>query len=343
MDCDASFDPRELPRVADPVAAGRADLVLGARSAAAAAGWPLHARAANALLAAELRRRTRVPLRDLGPMRAARREALLALGLRDRRFGWPLEMVLRAAAAGWRIDEVTVTQRPRAGRSKVTGTVRGTVRASATWARCSRDARRPRHRQGAGRRAGQDAALPAVHARAGRAARPRCAAGHARRRGRRRRRRAACSCSTARPARGSRPAGRSSPQRGDGLAERLAAAFEDAGAPAFLVGMDTPQLTPALIRAGLRALATHDAAFGPAADGGYWGIGLRRARRAVFQDIPMSEPHTGRAQRRRLQALGLRTAELPALLDVDTIAAARAVAAAAPESRFAATLAELAA
>jgi glycosyltransferase involved in cell wall biosynthesis len=129
MDCDASFDPRELPRVADPVAAGRADLVLGARSAHAGAGWPVHARAANALLAAELRRRTRVPLRDLGPMRAARREALLGLGLRDRRFGWPLEMVLRAAAAGWRIDEVTVSQRPRAGRSKVTGTVRGTARA----------------------------------------------------------------------------------------------------------------------------------------------------------------------------------------------------------------------
>src|SRR5829696_7424468 len=128
MDCDASFDPRELPRVADPVAAGRADLVLGARSAAAGA-WPLYARAANALLAAELRRRTRVALRDLGPMRAARREPLLALGLRDRRFGWPLEMVLRAASAGWRIDEVTVSQRPRNGRSKVTGTVRGTLRA----------------------------------------------------------------------------------------------------------------------------------------------------------------------------------------------------------------------
>src|SRR5918994_540198 len=62
-------------------------------------------------------------------LRAARREALLGLGLRDRRFGWPLEMVLRAAAAGWRIDEVAVSQRPRAGRSKVTGTVRGTARA----------------------------------------------------------------------------------------------------------------------------------------------------------------------------------------------------------------------
>jgi hypothetical protein len=62
-------------------------------------------------------------------MRAARRTDLLALGIRDRRFGWPLEMVLRAAAAGWRIDEVVVDYRPRAGRSKVTGTVRGTVRA----------------------------------------------------------------------------------------------------------------------------------------------------------------------------------------------------------------------
>jgi glycosyltransferase involved in cell wall biosynthesis len=128
MDCDASFDPRELPRVADPVAAGRADLVLGARAAAVPGAWPAHARVANAALAWELRRRARVPLRDLGPMRAARREALVALGMRDRRFGWPLEMVLRAAAAGWRIDEVVVGYAPRAGRSKVTGTVRGTVR-----------------------------------------------------------------------------------------------------------------------------------------------------------------------------------------------------------------------
>jgi glycosyltransferase involved in cell wall biosynthesis len=128
MDCDASFDPRELPRVADPVAAGRADLVLGARAAAPGA-WPAHARLANAALAWELRRRAGIPLRDLGPMRAARRDALLALGVADRRFGWPLEMVLRAAAAGWRIDEVVVGYAPRAGRSKVTGTVRGTVRA----------------------------------------------------------------------------------------------------------------------------------------------------------------------------------------------------------------------
>jgi len=129
MDCDASFDPRELPRVADPVAAGSADLVLGARRVAPGAAWPAHARLANAALAFELRRRTGVRLTDLGPMRAARREDLLALGIRDRRFGWPLEMVLRAAAAGWRIEEAPVSYLAREGRSKVTGTMRGTVRA----------------------------------------------------------------------------------------------------------------------------------------------------------------------------------------------------------------------
>jgi len=128
MDCDASMDPRELPRVADPVRAGRADMVLGARAAQPGA-WPLHARAANAVLAFELRRRAKLPLTDLGPMRAARREALLGLGIADRRFGWPLEMVLRAAEAGWRIDEVSITYLPREGRSKVTGTARGTARA----------------------------------------------------------------------------------------------------------------------------------------------------------------------------------------------------------------------
>jgi glycosyltransferase involved in cell wall biosynthesis len=129
MDCDASFDPRDLPRVTDPVRAGTADLMLGARRPVARGAWPLHARAANTVLALELRRRTGAPLRDLGPMRAAHRQALLDLGLRDRRFGWPLEMVLRAAAEGWTIREVGVGYHPREGRSKVTGTVRGTVRA----------------------------------------------------------------------------------------------------------------------------------------------------------------------------------------------------------------------
>jgi glycosyltransferase involved in cell wall biosynthesis len=124
MDCDATLDPRELPRVANPVAGGAVDLVLGARRGDGA----LHARIANRALAFELRRRTGVRVTDLGPMRAAGRQPLLDLGIRDRRFGWPLEMVVRAAAAGWTIEEVPVSELPRRGRSKVTGTVRGTLR-----------------------------------------------------------------------------------------------------------------------------------------------------------------------------------------------------------------------
>lgn len=127
MDCDGSLDPRDLPRVADPVAAGSADLVLAARDASRGA-WPFHVRLANRALAFELRRRTGLALTDLGPMRAARRSALLELGIEDRRFGWPLEMVLRAHQAGWRITEDTVPYSPREGRSKVTGTARGFVR-----------------------------------------------------------------------------------------------------------------------------------------------------------------------------------------------------------------------
>jgi len=137
MDCDGSLDPRELPLVSGSVVGGRAELALGERRPCSGA-WPLHARLANRLLAFELRRRTRLALRDLGPMRAARRESLLELGIADRRFGWPLEMILLAHRAGWRIEEVPVTYLTRSGRSKVTGTVRGTARAVADMGRVLR-------------------------------------------------------------------------------------------------------------------------------------------------------------------------------------------------------------
>jgi glycosyltransferase involved in cell wall biosynthesis len=128
MDCDASLDPTRLPDVLEPVLVGQADLVLGARIARAGA-WPAHARAANHYLARCVSRRFDLHLTDLGPMRAARRAELVDLGLTDRRSGWPLEMVLRGAAVGWRISEVPVPYLPRQGRSKVTGTVGGTIRA----------------------------------------------------------------------------------------------------------------------------------------------------------------------------------------------------------------------
>src|SRR2546421_2608426 len=131
LDADGSFDPAQLPHVVDPVRAGTADLVLGRRRPTVPGAGPVHARLANAALAWQLRRAARVPWRALGPMRAARGAGLLALDLRDRRFGYPLEMVVAAARAGWRITEVDVDYAPRTAgtRSKVTGTVRGTVRA----------------------------------------------------------------------------------------------------------------------------------------------------------------------------------------------------------------------
>lgn len=138
-DADASLDLADLPRLVAAVpelAPGVAPgLVLGRRRAVGSAAWPAHARLANRLLARRVTRATGTALRDLGPMRAARREALLGLDLRDRRFGYPLEMVLRAAAAGWTITELDVAYRPRIGRSKVTGTVRGTAAAIADMRR----------------------------------------------------------------------------------------------------------------------------------------------------------------------------------------------------------------
>ena len=128
MDADASLDPQQLSRVLEPLDRG-ADLVLGRRRPTTLSAWPAHARLANAELARQVRKKTGYTLRDLGPMRAARREALVSLGIMDRRSGYPLEMVVRAARAGWSAIEVDVDYLPRTGRSKVTGTLGGTIRA----------------------------------------------------------------------------------------------------------------------------------------------------------------------------------------------------------------------
>ena len=137
-DADASMDPRDLPRVVDPVAARTADLVLGRRRPTTRGAWPVHARIANRALAAMMRSATGLPLHDLGPMRAADRAAMVALDLRDRRSGYPLETVLRGHDAGWRIVEVDSPYSPRIGRSKVTGTIRGTYTAELDMSRLLR-------------------------------------------------------------------------------------------------------------------------------------------------------------------------------------------------------------
>lgn len=124
------------------------------------------------------------------------------------------------------------------------------------------------------------------------------------------------------------------PQRGEELAERLAAAFEDVGGPAIAIGMDTPQVAPALLTRAIRMLGETDAVLGPAGDGGYWAIGLNRADARVFREIPMSTSSTAALQGARLDELGLRYGLLPLMRDVDTFADAVAVAAEVPGSRF---------
>lgn len=137
-------------------------------------------------------------------------------------------------------------------------------------------------------------------------------------------------------------------QRGDGLDERLAAAFEDgagAGLPLLLVGMDTPQVSGEEVAAAGRRLLRPgtDAVLGLASDGGWWALGLRRSDPRLLLGVPMCEPTTGAAQLHRLRAHGLRVDLLARHVDVDTAADAAAVAAAAPRSRFASTLRSIAA
>jgi len=130
MDGDASFDPADLAPLLADVVAGEADLAVGRRRPVRRGVWPWHARVGNAMVLAVLRRRGGPTVHDIAPVRVCRRQAVLDLGVQDRRFGYPLELLSRAGAAGWRIREHDVAYHPRAAgtRSKVSGSVRGTVR-----------------------------------------------------------------------------------------------------------------------------------------------------------------------------------------------------------------------
>ncbi len=131
MDGDGSLDPAELPRLAAPVLSGSAQMVVGRRRPVDRRAWPSHARLANRILARRLRRESGLPIHDIGPMRVVRRNDLLGLDVRDRRFGYPLELLIKAGRAGWTVIETDVSYQHRATgtRSKVTGSFRGTLRA----------------------------------------------------------------------------------------------------------------------------------------------------------------------------------------------------------------------
>jgi glycosyltransferase involved in cell wall biosynthesis len=130
MDGDGSLDPDDLAALVDEVTSGRATMAVGRRRPVARGVWPWHARAGNLLVLAWLRRRLGLTVRDIAPIRVCRREDLLRLDVRDRRFGYPVELLQKASRAGWRIVELDVGYHARAQgtRSKVSGSVVGTAR-----------------------------------------------------------------------------------------------------------------------------------------------------------------------------------------------------------------------
>lgn len=131
LDADGSDEPADLGRILEPILAGRADLVVGARQPVEPGALTAQQRVGNALAARWLRHRYGLPATDLGPFRAIRFEALAQLKMRDRDYGWTVEMQIRAARAGLRYEEKVVTYRRRVGHSKISGTLRGTLSASA--------------------------------------------------------------------------------------------------------------------------------------------------------------------------------------------------------------------
>jgi hypothetical protein len=137
MDGDGSFDPADLDRLLEDVLSGRARLAVGRRQPVRHGVQPWHARAGNAVVLWWLRRRLGATLRDLPAMRVCRRDDLLGLDVRDRRFGYPVELLAKALAAGWTVTEHDVGYHPRTPgtRSKVSGSVRGTVRTARDFAR----------------------------------------------------------------------------------------------------------------------------------------------------------------------------------------------------------------
>jgi glycosyltransferase involved in cell wall biosynthesis len=129
MDADGSLDPAGLSALVAPLSSGSADLVVGRRRPSVPGAWPWHLQLANLELARRVRRRTGLTVRDVGPARAAWREPLTMLGIQDRRSGYPVETLVRAADAGWRVAAVDLPYYPRTGRSKVTGSPLGAARA----------------------------------------------------------------------------------------------------------------------------------------------------------------------------------------------------------------------
>lgn len=140
MDGDGSMSPADLPPLVESVRSGAATMAVGRRRPVVGGAWPWHARLGNRLVVGWLRRRTGLPIHDIAPMRVCWRQELLDLDVRDRRFGYPVELLVRAQRAGWLLRERNIDYRPRAAgtRSKVSGSVMGSLRTARDFARVLR-------------------------------------------------------------------------------------------------------------------------------------------------------------------------------------------------------------
>jgi rSAM/selenodomain-associated transferase 1 len=339
LDADGSDEVEALPRLLAPIREGRADLVIGSRAAAGSPALTAAQRAGNALATAWLRRRFRIPATDLGPFRAITREALERLGMSDRTYGWTVEMQIKAAKQGLRYAEVGVAALPRrAGRSKVSGTIRGVLGASwkilglllrhDLFSRRSLPSRdelivflklpepgRVKTRL-----------VPAIGAAA-------AAALH----------RALVERTLARVAAGEPPwktvlcfdppegepglrawLGRGLEARaqapGD-LGVRLETASRDAFAGGArrvaFIGTDAPDLDASDVAGAFRALERTDAAIAPAHDGGYALLATRAHHPALFREIAWSTGDVSRQTLDRARAAGISVTTLRTLADVD--------------------------
>ncbi|MEZ5095072.1 MAG: DUF2064 domain-containing protein [Nocardioides sp.] len=354
MDGDGSFDPAAVLPLVEDVLSGRSDLAVGRRRPARRGLWPWHARAGNALVVALLRRRG-LPVRDIAPLRVCRRADLLALGWRTAASATRWSCCAgRSSRAGGSPSATWSTgrERPAPGR-------RCPARCAArcvplgTSGGCCRERADARSRGalpggGEGARAGEcktrlgaEIGMEAAAELAAAALRDtlRAAAAYA----------GADRCWLALAGDlGAAPEGESVagllvgwqvvPQRGAGLAARLAAAHAECGpGPVVQIGMDTPQVTAADLADVAAGLATHDAVLAPAADGGWWALALREPERAsALEGVPMSTAATGHHTRVALARAGLAVASAHRLIDVDTADDAAAVAALAPGTDFAA-------
>ena len=336
LDADHADDPQELPTLLEPIARGEADLVIGSRCARAERGsLTPQQRAGNALACALLRWGFGVRCTDLGPFRAIRRAALERLDMRDLTYGWTVEMQAKAAKAGLRMVEVAVGYRPRIGRSKISGTLKGAALAGitilATIVRIALEPAAPRRRLLIFLKdpePGQVKTRLAASIGADEASRAYRACVETTLARLRPLRQEAVLYVEPPDAIGKVDAWLGDgwvlrPQRGRTLGERLARAtaeaFADGAARVAVVGTDSPWIAPADIEDAFRALERADVAVGPAEDGGYYLIGLARPTPALFDGIAWSTPAVYAQTCARAAALGLRLAPLREGYDVDRV------------------------